>query len=74
MAAIGHAGFICLIWILWGKSDARYTCGQQKACQTNWICLSDMDFNVTEVIQSISLFQLPVPLKLRKILMDLTNQ
>ena len=33
-----------------------------------------MDFNVTEVIQSISLFQLPVPLKLRKILIDLTNQ
>ena len=33
-----------------------------------------MDFNVTEIKQSLSLFQLPVLLNLRKICMDLTNQ
>ncbi len=38
------------------------------------ICHSDMDFNVTEIKQSPSLFQLPTLLKLRKIVIDLTNQ
>ena len=33
-----------------------------------------MDFNVTEIKQSFSLFQLPVPLNLRKIFIDLINQ
>ena len=37
------------------------------------VCHSDMDFNVTEIKQSLSLFQLPVLLNLRKTFIDLTN-
>ena len=39
-----------------------------------WNSHSDMDFNITKIKQSRSLFQLPGLLNLRKIFIDLTNQ